>query len=133
MDYYNIIREKLQEAYASMRDMSEIKFMANLKSFIGGSYGIMADIDNYARNIEEKLTYLNDTLLNLTNKFDEFSYIHEHITPYAKYFNIIITLIAIFIIFNFILCLILIFNCREKKVYVLDKIMDKNEIELENK
>ena len=65
--------------------------MANLKSFMGGSYWIMTDIDNYARNIEEKLTYLNDTLLNLTNKFnDEFSYIHEHITPYAKYFNIII-------------------------------------------
>ena len=102
MDYYNIICENLQEAYASMHDMSEIKFMANLKSFMGGSYGIIADIDNYARNIEEKLTYLNDTLLNLTNKFDEFSYIHEHITPYAKYFNIIITLIAIFIIFNLI-------------------------------
>ena len=113
---YRTIHEKLQEANASVRDMSEIKFMANLKSFMGGSYGIMADIDNYARNIEEKLTYLNDTLLNLTNKFnDEFSNIHEHITPYAKYFNIIITLIAIFIIFNFILCLILIFNCRKKK------------------
>ena len=80
-----------------------------------GSYDIMKDIAHYTRNIEEKLTYLNDTLLNLTNKFDEFSYIHEHITPYAKYFNIIITLIAIFIIFNFILCLILIFNCRKKK------------------
>ena len=133
MDYYRMILEELQEAYASVSDISKIKFMANLKSFIGGSYGIMADIDNYARNIEEKLTYLNDTLLNLTNKFiDEFSYMHEHITPYAKYFNIIITIIAIFIIFNFILCLILIFNCR-KKVYVLDKIMDKNEIELENK
>ena len=32
---YRTIHEKLQEANASVRDMSEIKFMANLKSLCG--------------------------------------------------------------------------------------------------
>ena len=122
INYGDIILESLKKEYFYIEDKMLLS-LSTIKEIFIDSYGSMMNIVQYTKEIEEKLSYFNETEFNLTTKFnDELSYIHRHI----KYLNIAILLIIFFMLFNFI-CL-LTFGCK-KKVYVSDKM----EIELENK
>ena len=127
-DCDRIIYDQLKLKYKSALDMSKIS-IENLKSIFEDIYFLMDNIFECSREIfTEKL---NNKEVNLT---DEFNHMKDRITSYVKYMNTIIIFIAVLTFIIFIMCLITIFNCKRKKVIVLDKMMeDEKNIKLNNK
>ena len=133
-DYKRIIHDELTLKYQSVLDMSKIT-IENLKSIFRDIYFLMNDIFycsiDHTKILTEELICLNNTEVNIT---DEFNHMNDLIASYVKYKHTITIIISVLAFVIFIMCLIMIFNCKRKKVIVLDKMMEDEKIsKLNNK